>query len=265
MAPPHERALAGAAGARADSRHDQALEILRRRFALDSPELDGDAETLGIAGGIHKRRWEDLGQLEDLRQAARYYQRGAGRDLGTDAYAHINAAFLEDLVAEAGDEPEVRRGRADALRRRIVSELPVLPDNWWNAASRAEAHLGLGEYARALEAIRTEARPEPWELQTAARQLARLVHLREPRPVAEVPELQAFFEELLGGSAEAILSALIGKVGLGLSGGGFRASFYHLGVLARLADGPGKVSTQIEFHLLRSQAQVAENAEGRHP
>ena len=31
-------------------------------------------------------------------------------------------------------------------------------------------------------------------------------------------------------------SAFLGKVGLALSGGGFRASFYHLGVLARLAE-----------------------------
>lgn len=217
-------------------RHDQALEILCERFDLASPELDGDAETLGIAGGTHRRRWEDLGQFEDLRLAARYYRRGAQSPLGEDAYAHINAAFLEDLVADTGDEPEARRGRADALRRRIASELPVLPDNWWNAASRAEAHLGLGDYDRALEAIRVESRPKPWKLQTTAQQLAKLVRLREKRPFDEVPELRAFFKELLGGSAEAVHSALMGKVGLGLSGGGFRASFYHIGLLARLAE-----------------------------
>ncbi len=221
---------------RAGDRHDMAIQILRGRFDLASPSLDGDAETLGIAGGIHKRKWEDLGQLEDLRQAAQYYQRGARGPLGEDAYAHINAAFLEDLAADAGDEPEARRRRADALRRRIASELPVLSDNWWNAATRAEAHLGLGDYRRALESIRVEVRPQPWELQTTARQLAKLVHLREPRPPQEVPELQEFFEELLGGSAEGVHSSLIGKVGLGLSGGGFRASFYHLGALARLAE-----------------------------
>ena len=37
-------------------RHDKGLEILRERFDLDDRSLDGDAETLGIAGGIHKRR-----------------------------------------------------------------------------------------------------------------------------------------------------------------------------------------------------------------
>lgn len=222
-------------------RHDQALEILTERFDLASSELDGDAETLGIAGGIHNRRFDDLGQLRDLRLAAGYYNRGAKGPLGEDAYAHINAAFLEDLLVDAGDDPDERRARADALRRRILEELPVLTANWWIAATRAEAHVGLGDYAAALEAIRVEARPEPWQLQTTARQLARLARLRaaappEEAPLDQVPGLHEFFKELLGGSADAVHSILIGKVGLGLSGGGFRASFYHLGVLARLAE-----------------------------
>ncbi len=220
----------------AGARHDRALEVLAEVFNLADPALDGDAETLGIAGGISKRRWEDLGQLEDLRAAADFYRRGAKGDLGDDAYAHINAAFLEDLLAEAGDAPQRRRQAADALRKRIVGELPVQTDNWWNAASRAEAHLGLGNYKEATEAIRIDKRPAPWELQTTARQLARLAHLRAAGPPASNPELAEFFRVLLGGSAEAVHSTFIGKVGLGLSGGGFRSAFYHLGVLARLAE-----------------------------
>ena len=217
-------------------RHDQALHILGKRFELASRELDNDPETLGIAGGIHKRRFDDLGQLEDLRHSAGYYRRGADGQLGDDAYTQINAAFLEDLLADAGDEPEARSKRADDLRRRILAELPVQPDNWWNTATRAEAHVGLGDYAAALAAIQVEARPEPWELQTTARQLARLARLRATGPLDKVDGLRKFFKELLGGSAEAVHSTLIGKVGLGLSGGGFRASFYHLGLLARLAE-----------------------------
>lgn len=216
-------------------RHDRALAILAERFQLASPELE-DAETLGIAGGIHKRRYDDLGQLEDLRRSAGYYRRGAAGPLGEDGYNQINAAFLEDLLADAGDEPEARTARADALRRRILDDLPEQPDNWWNAATRAEAHVGLGDYAAAREAIQVEARPEPWELEATARQLARLARLRASGTLDRVPGLPEFFHHLLGGSAQAVQSALIGKIGLGLSGGGFRASFYHLGVLARLAE-----------------------------
>ncbi len=215
--------------------HDRALEILADEFDLEDEELDGDAETLGIAGGIYKRRWEDLGQLEDLRLAASCYERGAKAPLGEDAYAQINAAFLEELLADAGDRPDERRERARVLRQRIVDELPVLPDNWWNVATRAEALLGLGRYADATAALATDARPEPWKLQTTARQLSTLAHLREAEPHRN-PELRKFFEALLGGASAAVRSAFVGKVGLALSGGGFRASFYHLGVLARLAE-----------------------------
>src|SRR4030095_4956514 len=62
-----------------------------------------------------------------------------------------------------------------------------------------------------------------------------LAQLRNKRPLQN-PELRAVFEALLPGAAQAVSSALIGKVGLALSGGGFRAAFYHLGVLARLAE-----------------------------
>jgi len=217
-------------------RHDLAIETLGEEFDLDDPGLDGDAETLGIAGGILKRRWQELGQLGDLKQAAEYYRRGAvGDDLGDDAYAHINAAFLEDLLAEAGDEPDERRRRARDLRKRILRDLPVKPDNWFNVATRAEAYVGLGLFEEATAALRTTTRPAPWKLETTARQLATLAHIREEKPM-EKQAVRRLFETLLGGSAEATRSALVGRVGLALSGGGFRASFYHLGVLARLAE-----------------------------
>ncbi|MDZ7597791.1 MAG: tetratricopeptide repeat-containing protein [Desulfobacterales bacterium] len=216
-------------------RHDLAIETLGEEFDLDDPGLDGDAETLGIAGGILKRRWQELGQLRDLKQAAEYYRRGAvGDDLGDDACAHIDH-FLEDPLAEAGDEPDERRRRASDLRERILRDLPVLTGNWFNAATRAEAYVGLGLFEEATAALQTKARPAPWELETTARQLATLAHIREEKPMAK-PEVRRLFETLLGGSAEATRSALVGKVGLALSGGGFRASFYHLGVLARLAE-----------------------------
>jgi hypothetical protein len=91
----------------AASRHDSAMRILRDGIGdLDHPSLNSDPETLGIAGGILKRRWTDLGNSADLRLAARFYERAAGPDLGVDAYPHINAAFLNDQLAAAGDRPD---------------------------------------------------------------------------------------------------------------------------------------------------------------
>jgi predicted acylesterase/phospholipase RssA len=223
-------------------RHDDALRILTREFGnLDDVKVEQTQETLGIAGGIRKRRFEDLGQPEDLRRAARYYERGAEGDLGDDGYAQINAAFMDDVLANIGDQPDVRRARAAAMRQRILEGLPALEtvsadSKWFNTASRAEALFGLRRYAEATQVLaRSKVKPEPWELQTTARQLATLAHIHEPDPLA-VPEIRDFFDALLPGAADAARSAVIGKVGLALSGGGFRASFFHLGVLARLAE-----------------------------
>src|SRR5262245_2143993 len=223
-------------------RHDRALDILTEEFGdLDDPSLDGDAETLGIAGGILKRRWGDLGQIEDMRRAARFYDRGAGTDLGEDGYTHINAAFMQDMLAHIGDDPTARKERAARLRERILKDLPAVEKvsaggAWFNTATRAEALFGLRRYAEATQAIASfKDKPAPWELETTSRQIATLACLQQTNPLG-VPEIHAFFEALLPGAADAAQSVLAGKVGLALSGGGFRASFYHLGVLARLAE-----------------------------
>ena len=216
-------------------RHDLALWLLATRYDLDGSNLDGDRETLGIAGGICKRKWNDLGQFADLKRAATFYERGAKGGLGKDAYAQINAAFLDDVLASAGDDPTARRGRARQLRERIIAELKPV-DDWWNAATRAEAFVGLGDYAAATSELkRVTERPAPWKLQTAAQQLAHLAHLHHPRPL-EQDNVKAFFAALLPGAEDAVRSVSVGKIGLALSGGGFRASFFHLGVLAFLAE-----------------------------
>ncbi len=49
------------------------------------------------------------------------------------------------------------------------------------------------------------------------------------------PAWQAVYD-LMGNEASKALAGFADKAGLALSGGGFRASFYHLGVLARLAE-----------------------------
>ena len=224
-----------------NSRHDIALKILRDMFALDSVALNGDAETLGIAGGICKRRWIDLGQYEDLQRAADYYRRGALGPVGDDGYAQINAAFMQDLLAHASGAEVANRHEANLIRQKILDELPPLDkvkeeNQWWNAATRAEALFGLGCYSEAAAALKASpTRPEIWRLQTTAQQFAVLAQLRDKRPL-ENPELRAVFDALLPGATQAVSSSLTGKVGLALSGGGFRASFYHLGVLARLAE-----------------------------
>jgi hypothetical protein len=79
-------------------------------------------------------------------------------------------------------------------------------------------------------------------LQTTAEQFAKLARLHDaPSPAEDAPAQDwhpawRALTSLVPPEAVLALSAQGGKVGLALSGGGFRASFFHLGVLARLAE-----------------------------
>ena len=237
------------------TRHERALQIL-----ADGEDLlrTDDQETLGIAGGILKRRWELDGNVRHLERALAFYRRGAELGIERDqGYTAINTAFLLDLLAGLDEEdaassgataPDVvpRREEADRIRREITRVLGGDADakGWWHHATLAEAHLGLGEYDEARAALaRAEAEPGArWEFESTVRQLATLARLKAhalgtlDQRRFEESEPGRVLMEFLGEDAEGALSAHLGKVGLALSGGGFRASLFHIGVLAKLAE-----------------------------
>src|SRR5262245_35004221 len=115
------------------TRHAAALRILEEHADLATTT---SPETLGIAGGILKRRWESDGNVRHLERSLGYYRRGHAAGIAADdGYTAINAAFLLDLLAAldaedakaAGVEPapdDPRRGEADGIRREIVDVLP---------------------------------------------------------------------------------------------------------------------------------------------
>lgn len=165
----------------------------------------------------------------------------------------------------------LRRQQADEIRRDIIDNIPA-PDppgdyDWWQIMTVAEAHFGLKDYGAAPRCLMTGAAlhdrlrddgkggiPD-WEWESTLRQLASLARLQAGVAVENVsPEARRVLGEFIGHrfgkesgvdaamcSDAAVRSAFVGKVGLGLSGGGFRASLFHIGVLAKLA----------EFDLLR--------------
>lgn len=216
------------------------------------------ADLMGTAGGIYKRKWESDGQRANLERALACYQRAYRTPNGPrfafrNGYPAINAAFLLDLLAadERARGPNIPGARrngdawreeAQEIRRALVEVLPQQPDyatHYWTQATHAEALLGLGRYAEAREVLRSAAAlgPANWQRGVTERQLAHLcrvqgrLHSEEERAAASAA-LSGFF----GASPEAVHSAFQGKVGLALSGGGFRASLFHIGVLAKLAE-----------------------------
>jgi predicted acylesterase/phospholipase RssA len=228
-------------------RHERALALLTTHARLTSTD---SAETLGIAGGICKRWWQADGQRSHLDDSLRYYTRGhlGGKD--GDGYAGINTAYLLDLLTSLDPEPALpelmdeRERRFEAAARIRMEVLEKLDRwggdrHWWYYATRAEARLALGDLSIAVEELTRglSAAPPPSELTTTVQQLADLVRIRPPRMKHLAPEeIAAGIAGALKLPSYAFESAVRGKVGLALSGGGFRASLFHIGTLAALAD-----------------------------
>ncbi len=248
-------------------RFKRALEI------LDSPSpetstarVDGvpapeSCETLALRGAIYKRMWESGGQPENLCRAAEQYLKAWSRDpLQDKGYGGVNAACLMDVLAslekplsdraaKAAEPAEGWSLRARRLREEMKATLtdrdtPEFCKDYFSCVTMAEIHWGLEEWDAAAKWLERAAAADfsEWELQTTAKQLAAVACLHGVPPPAEGqaesdwhPAWRAM-KRLTGGQTLAAASSLRGKVGLALSGGGFRAALFHLGVLARLAE-----------------------------
>lgn len=107
-----------------------------------------------------------------------------------------------------------------------------------------EAYFGLDDWSNAEHWLSKAAGllhdvPD-WEQESTARQLAALLNIKQNlarRRGSTLDERPTeILRQFLGRNSAALESVKRGKVGIALSGGGFRASLYHIGVLARLAE-----------------------------
>jgi predicted acylesterase/phospholipase RssA len=245
----------------ADEKLEDAERILQEADPLDETR---NQETLGLAGAIYKQKWELTAQERYLEVSLAFYYRGYLQGVANDyGYTGINAAYVLDLLADLEDvdgrPPHLveatstkRRTLASAIREDIVRTLePVsrelenawLNQTWWFLITLAEAYFGSNKFEQASTYLkRAAALPgvADWEQESTARQLASLLRVKENAERRGGPAVsqtaRAVLHEFLGRNVAALESVIRGKIGLGLSGGGFRASLYHIGVLARLAE-----------------------------
>ena len=162
-------------------------------------------------------------------------------------YFEDNADGVRSLIAEQFEKATIEV-RETLLAFCKEKEGTVSADEkYWFYATWAEVLLGLKRPQEALAILDVED-AEQWKLDSSGRQMTELVGLvykdwnsgpeeTEDREDALSEEdrnaLSAFFTKLLGGEPRYDQNE---KVGLALSGGGFRASIFHIGVLARLAE-----------------------------
>lgn len=243
-----------------------ALDILDEGDHLKD---SNSPETLGLAGAIHKRLWQVRNDRRELETALRFYLRGHEADQVNlfeekQGYPGINAAFVLDLLDSLDSDKDgllqatqdlvdARHNEAREIRKQIVDGvLPMLlskkespgKDDYWAIATLAEAYFGLKNFEETRSWLSVAQKVEgipSWEFESTARQLTELARLLEfdgAKTVDDFAESEAgqVLLTFLGDSVAGLRSAYVGKVGLALSGGGFRASLYHIGVLARLAE-----------------------------
>jgi len=244
-----------------ETRLQTALNYLEK-VKLRDPNTT-DPETLSLGGAVYKRLWECKGQLEHLFESLAFYRAAYERNPTADGcYGGANACYLLDVLAARAQALESRsglqsadalrlRGEATDLRNKIKTTLEgalkadaKLKKDYWFQVTLGEVHFGLGEYKEAAACLdkAVKAGHDEWMLQTTFRQWVQLARQQGILSPAEGQETEEWHEawktltHLLGADTAEALACHRGKVGLALSGGGFRASFFHLGLLARLAE-----------------------------
>ena len=108
-----------------DTKHDQALAILddiKHTEGGQSLETSTNSESLGIAGGICKRKWLVTGRQAVLEQSLRFYELGAEQGIEQDnGYTATNAAFVIDLLADVDSAAgAARKAEARAIRQQVL-------------------------------------------------------------------------------------------------------------------------------------------------
>ena len=233
----------------ADLRFDTAIDVLSRDLDLTTTN---DQASLGVAGAIYKGKWETFILRQDLETAIafflRAYQCGVEGDSGySGAFAALLLTVLaslqqiqEKLSGLSSEAAPLRIAQADAIRRDMIEKLtPLNSSDWRCLLSLGAAHFGLRQYDQARETLRKAKALDgigEREYESVGQELAAIASTLTLDDGSIDPEARAVVEDFLDEHGAGAATSFLGKVGLALSGGGFRASLFHVGVLAKLAE-----------------------------
>ncbi|MFA6137667.1 MAG: patatin-like phospholipase family protein [Sulfurimonas sp.] len=211
-----------------------AINLLKN---MDLAKDDNPSETLCLLGAIYKRKWEYERDLDELYLSIDKYKLSYEKYHTNEMYyGAINASFLYDVLANEFKEQDYiyaqsLQSKAIEIRKNIINEydkdLKDRDDALWIKNTLAQAYLGIDDIENCKKKLQeaNEIKSDDWKNYTSYKHLKKLADLRDIKE-------QSFLNILLSNDYCASLD----KKGLALSGGGFRASFFHLGTLAKLAE-----------------------------
>lgn len=145
-----------------------AGQTLDRLLKIDPGATRWSTEVAGLKGRLFWQRYERAGAESDLRAARDAYAEG----LEFNPDSHYMADNVGQFSLLLRDEGRAR----DAFRKGLAALEKTDDRGYWAMATRATCHLGLGERAEGLAALRQvlALRPEPAALDSIRRGLGRL-------------------------------------------------------------------------------------------
>ena len=194
----------------------KALEILENNEFIGKDEK----ERLNLIGAVYKRWWEKEKKIEYLIKAIKYYEKAWDKFKSFDrGYGGVNAANLIDELGVIVED-ESYKNKANDVRKEIIK---LKPQNQWDYHTLITAHFGLGNFKEVEKLLEKTKNDDEWQRYTTYETCYKLNKLKN---LNGEDVLKKFFCNVFE----------IKKVGLALSGGGFRASLFHLGTLSALAE-----------------------------
>lgn len=154
-----------------------------------------DPETLGLAGAIYKRIWEEEKDNTALNKSIQYYEKGFY--IKNDYYNGINLAYLYNLkgsLTTVEFEKIADYVIANRIRKEVIDLCITLyqnerfedrSDRYWIIASLEEAYYGLKDYNNfyKFQKLAEELSSQNWERETTQVQLSKLEKLLEKSPL----------------------------------------------------------------------------------
>lgn len=168
---------------------NEALDFLNTL----NPQESTDPETLGLAGAINKRFWEELEDKKYLDKAISYYEKGFY--IKNDYYNGINLSYLLNVRGNqlTGNEKIADYVLSNRVRKKVIkiceklvdSDFDSRSDKYWIMATLEEAYFGLQckeKYENAKKKAKEYAK-ENWERETTENQIRKLELLLDNSPL----------------------------------------------------------------------------------